>query len=511
MGTTTSAPEDYPERLQITCGGRPDACGIYDNMGAYDEVIIEKGAADKVGLGFLRSGLVQNVVEGGLADKAGMKKHEGSRILNVEEVLQQMNTTALQLKIRAPSTLHNGTPVWKKDDFRLYSTKEGKFMLTDNREGVEKNTGYAMSSVHAGASPATLSSWMVYSRAKGLWCVDDTIAVWECKKPEFTVQQLVEYKPSVSSTEEDYRPGIIAVARMPEEITATDPFQYEIVPAAGDSVKPFKIHACCIRAYAPYRSPSQTLLTKKSSTTAAMAQLELSIGSARSSAPSTPAQPAQLPVRRPTDPQTRLGDPLSNSTACEKTSETQKPALQEDTGKGGDEGVPPNNSASAGAEGASGEDEPRGTDGRAAEGDSVSTEPQQGEPAAGAEEGKREATAAETDGADCSRAPSGPEEAAAEDAATEDVHVAKPEATHRPEAKEEMGKEEGEDSVPKEEEIEESGTGRDEVAEEERATESPKGNATQQSGPKVEESTEGAPNVDQKPETVAEEVNVDEE
>ena len=218
MGASGST-EGMPAQLQVSCK-REEVCGIYRMRSSVVEIAVKKTAQDELGISVDDADCIISVRENSPADKAGVSKHVGRKFLNRDEV-ECESSEKVKLRIEGTDILfHNKLPVWSNGNSHLYSTREGKWMLTDSEEGVTRSSGHSMTSQHCGKSPDKLD-WMVAENK--VWAVDSDFAVWELlPKPEFKVGQLVEFSRSVSSTNEEYRPGLICSVKLPSEIRGNE-------------------------------------------------------------------------------------------------------------------------------------------------------------------------------------------------------------------------------------------------------------------------------------------------
>eukprot|EP01060_Flectonema_neradi_P018592 TRINITY_DN2545_c2_g1_i1.p1 TRINITY_DN2545_c2_g1~~TRINITY_DN2545_c2_g1_i1.p1 ORF type:complete len:256 (+),score=44.22 TRINITY_DN2545_c2_g1_i1:39-806(+) len=247
MGASGST-EGMPSEIQVCCK-REEVCGVYRMVNNVIEIELKKNKNEEsadLGISFDTNNCITSVRESTIAHKAGVSKHIGKKLLNRDEAESDINSID-KLRIESSDKMFsNKLPVWSNGNSYLYSTKEGKWMLTDSEEGIARSSGHAMTSQHCGKPPNQLD-WMVAENK--IWSVDKSFAVWELTpKPEFKVGQLVEFKPKISSTPDQYRPGLISAVRQPSELQGSDT-QYEI----DINSQRYNVHASCIRAHSAYR------------------------------------------------------------------------------------------------------------------------------------------------------------------------------------------------------------------------------------------------------------------
>eukprot|EP01064_Diplonema_japonicum_P018042 TRINITY_DN2669_c2_g2_i1.p1 TRINITY_DN2669_c2_g2~~TRINITY_DN2669_c2_g2_i1.p1 ORF type:complete len:318 (+),score=50.55 TRINITY_DN2669_c2_g2_i1:64-1017(+) len=250
------------ELVQVRCEGRPDLVGVYSKRGQEKEILIFKSKGEKIGVQFNIDGVVRGVESGSPGDKAGLANCIGDTILNKEIIDLSLNDETVCLKLKEEDPSANYYPVWKKGNFHIYSTKEGKWMLTDSKEGITKSSGYAMTTLHSESPPTEIPEWHTYNRSKAQWEVDRSFAVWELTMPTFKIGQLVEFKPSVASQEDAYQPGIITATKTPEEVMQ-GAHQYEIEISGTDTR--LEVDSCCIRAHSAYRGAGMHVTHSSSS------------------------------------------------------------------------------------------------------------------------------------------------------------------------------------------------------------------------------------------------------
>ena len=216
MGLAQSEPlEEQPDFLQLHCTGKPAACGVYSRHGTgTSTVVVSKAKGDLLGVTYNEEGYIRLVEEGSVADKHGLKEHIGKKVLNRDCLDACVDGEKVELCLQDNPWLHNGQHVWSHGTYHLYSTREGKWMLTDSKEGVDKNCGYAMTSAHGGMALTEVPYWMTYVRAKANWEIDASIAVWPYASPLFAVGQLIEYKEKIE--DQEFSQGIIGAVRATE-------------------------------------------------------------------------------------------------------------------------------------------------------------------------------------------------------------------------------------------------------------------------------------------------------
>eukprot|EP01061_Rhynchopus_euleeides_P019783 TRINITY_DN32467_c0_g1_i1.p1 TRINITY_DN32467_c0_g1~~TRINITY_DN32467_c0_g1_i1.p1 ORF type:complete len:328 (+),score=82.82 TRINITY_DN32467_c0_g1_i1:41-1024(+) len=292
MGITQSEPYGpTTDLLQLHCSARPEACGVYRRCGTdTTTLVISKGDSDLVGVTYNEEGVIRGVEPGSVGDTHGLTQHIGKRVMNKEALDASLGRKEVELCIQDLPWIQNGQYVWSHGSFHLYSTREGKWMLTDSKEGVEKNCGYAMTSAHGGVPPHEAPFWMVYNRAKGSWVVDASFAVWEFGEALFAAGQLVEFKADVEA--EGFSQGIIEKLHpLPAPAEAGNYRQYSI-RKQGSTADPVDVFATCVRSLEAYRRDvAEVILTKSASSSA------LGVSAAEAPADSEAAQGGETQAR----------------------------------------------------------------------------------------------------------------------------------------------------------------------------------------------------------------------
>eukprot|EP01063_Lacrimia_lanifica_P029976 TRINITY_DN4685_c0_g1_i1.p1 TRINITY_DN4685_c0_g1~~TRINITY_DN4685_c0_g1_i1.p1 ORF type:complete len:269 (+),score=88.12 TRINITY_DN4685_c0_g1_i1:51-857(+) len=261
MGASGAKEAELPSTLQISCEGREDMSGVYMRWaGAMREVTVKRTAEHQSsGIEVGEDSTVTKV--DGAAAAAGLTAADakGAVVMNLDALKDfdagKEDGADLTVQLLTPAKTHNGFPAWAKDQRHiLYSTAEGKWMLTDKgHAGMLKNTGFAMTSRHCEESPPHSMDWMLYSRDRKLWEASPAFAIWELKEPAFKEGQLVEYKTSQAT--EDWTAGIVERAGQPEDVTHGAPQQYTVVGV--ETKVPMECLVCCVREHAAYRRKSQ--------------------------------------------------------------------------------------------------------------------------------------------------------------------------------------------------------------------------------------------------------------
>eukprot|EP00756_Hemistasia_phaeocysticola_P053813 Hpha_TRINITY_DN29763_c0_g1::TRINITY_DN29763_c0_g1_i1::g.2710::m.2710 len=276
MGTTAGVP--VPETLQVVAACRPDLAGVYRVLGKETELVLDKEPDESLGLRICPpSCQVRAVLRGGPAQRAGGARFMGRTLTHIDgnpvgESGPQPGAGAGQrqvtLRFAPEEATVNGMPVWAKaPKCRLYSTREGKWMITDaGDDGMRRNAGHLMTGLHGGLLPGDpdpdtggpVQGWMTYIKEKGCWTQDTSVAVVEVGRPAFRLDQLVEARHEYES-EEEFRNAYIKEVLPATALDEGYLHQYGVrfEGTKPDSVTP--LPAACVRmhsAYQPGRSGS---------------------------------------------------------------------------------------------------------------------------------------------------------------------------------------------------------------------------------------------------------------
>ena len=217
MGASQSEPAQLgPDLLQVECATRQGVSGVYRKWSDVRvDIPIRKKSGDRLGVTVNLEGTLRAVEEDSVAAQHGLAKHIGQTVVNKEVIDACLTMEELVLTMEEPVQAHNGLEVWAKGTFHLYSTREGKWMLTDSREGVDRNSGYAMTSAHGGTKLPHELAWLIFNRDSKCWCEEPSFAVFPYTAPDFRVGQLVEFRSELAATK--WQPGIVtAVHPLPE-------------------------------------------------------------------------------------------------------------------------------------------------------------------------------------------------------------------------------------------------------------------------------------------------------